>query len=130
MTYHSIMEVVRIRPFEQVADDKHQATVNRVHAFMRSNVHAFERSCVRTFMRSNVHAFERSCVRAFMRSNAWPHARTRAQARGRAPAPLPARVAMALAPPPKFLTPFSEHHYDIKLLLLGVFSKHVTQKQL
>ena len=93
MIIRSNVECVTNRPFEQVADDKHQATVSMI---ARSGV----------------------CARA------------RAQARGRAPAPLPARVAMALAPPPKFLTPFSEHHYDIKLLLLGVFSKHVTQKQL
>ena len=38
-------------------------------------------------------------------------ARTRAQARGRAPAPLPARVAMALAPPLKFLSTILKTRY-------------------
>ena len=30
MTYHSIVECVTNRPFEQVADAKHQATVNMI----------------------------------------------------------------------------------------------------
>jgi len=53
-------------------------------------------------------------VNMIARSGAY--ARARAQARGRAPAPLPARVAMALAPPSKFLSTILKHHYDVGII--------------
>jgi len=43
-------------------------------------------------------------------------ARTRTQARGRAPAPLSARVAMALAPLPKFLSTIFKTRYAFGML--------------
>jgi len=59
-------------------------------------------------------AKHQAMVSMIARSGAY--ARARAQARGRGSAPLSARVAMALAPLPKFPWRFLKHHYDVGII--------------
>jgi hypothetical protein len=93
MTHHSIVECVTNRPFEQVADDNHQATVSMI---------------------------ARSGVCARMRAQARGRAPAPLPARvAMALAPLPklswgfpkTRYDIKLLVLPNFPTPFSKHHY-------------------
>jgi len=93
MTYHSIVECVTNRPFEQVADDNHQATVNRVHGLFHI-----------VYKDTSLLADKPTSILVGL------------SASRPTPAPLPTRVAMALAPPSKFLSTFLKHNYDVGII--------------